>query len=120
MKLKWVILLLGINLIFAEGAFAANVVTKVVEAENQWTNLFSPTYQNTKGNMNISVIYGDTGSATVKLQRTFNGGVTWGEVKTYTESAENMLEDLEAGSRYRIGVPTGNYFAGSITVRLSN
>lgn len=110
--------------VFLLTAYAVNgiagSVSKTINTENTWTDSFSPTYQNTKGNMNISVIYSDSGSATTRLQRTFNNGSTWGQVKSYTESGENMLIDQEAGVRYRIGVATGEYGTGTIVVRLSN
>lgn len=99
---------------------AANSVSQTINAEDMWTASISPTYNNIKGNLNISVIYSDTGSATTKLQRTFNNGITWGTVKSYSASAENQLVDQEAGVKYRIGVDVGEYESGTITVRLSN
>lgn len=115
-------ILVGLLVIFAgvSSAMAANSVSKTIDGQNQWTGMISPTYQNQDGSLNVSVIYGATGSATVRLQRTFDGGNTWGIVKTYSTSGENRLVDDEAGVKYRIGVDTGEYFAGTITVRLSN
>ena len=57
--------------------------------------------------------------ATVTLQRSFDSGSTWLDVKTWTGNAEEALCDPEVGVQYRIGVATGNYTSGTVEVRIS-
>ena len=78
---------------------------------------------NILGWFNISVslpsgAIGSTGS-TVTVQRSFDAGTTWRDVKSYTTTAEEYGFECE-GALYRIGVKTGNYGGSSVNVRLGH
>lgn len=93
-----------------------------VSAQNQWTDTITPCLYNDSGRMNISVRYNTASRAPiVRLQRSFDGGATWGTVKKYGDSTENQLVDHEGAVIYRLGVDTGEFGADttSVYVRLS-
>jgi len=69
-----------------------------------------------RGKFNVSA--SGFGTATVSLQRTFDGS-TWKTRKTYTADVEEVLEEPEAGVQYRIGVATGAYTSGTLLLRIS-
>lgn len=66
-------------------------------------------------NFSLSGISGDT----VWIQRSFDGGVTWKDVLSYTLDKEDTGFEPELGVLYRFGVKTGGYSAGTIVGRLS-
>jgi len=68
-----------------------------------------------KFNVSIAGISGDT----VNVERTKDGGTTWKLVKAYTADEEESGEEVERGWTYRIGIPTGEYSAGTVLVALS-
>ena len=70
---------------------------------------------NRPGYLNISI--SGTFVASVVLQRSFDGGVTWNTYATYTTVTESSLTDLEIGVRYRLGIPT-SYTSGTAICRL--
>lgn len=57
--------------------------------------------------------------ATVHLQRSFDDGATWKDVKAYTANTEERGFEPEGGIKYRFGVKTGNYTSGTVVGRLS-
>ena len=59
--------------------------------------------------------------ATVTLQRSFDEGVSWNDVTTYTSNTTTTYNDSLDNQvvRYRIGVKTGEYTSGTINVSLS-
>lgn len=65
----------------------------------------------------VSVSLSGTFSATVTLQRQFEGLSTWVDVKTYTAIDEENLECPEPMS-VRIGIKTGNYTSGTVVLHL--
>lgn len=69
------------------------------------------------GPFNLSV--SGTFDATVTLQRSFDGGNTWVDVKTYTAPAEDVGDEPESEVLYRVGVKTGEYTSGTAEVRVS-
>ena len=121
MKKKIAIFILFI-LFMVSGAGEAAVVSKTINsappAAGTWTDAISALYQNRSGFLNISV-YGTTWAGTVFLQRRFQGG-TWYDVTSFTTNTQKALVDREGGVSYRIGVKSGGYTSGSVTVRLSN
>ncbi len=60
-----------------------------------------------------------TWSATVHLQRSFDGGATWLDVQSLAANAELVGNEPERGVLYRFGVKTGGYTSGTIAGRLS-
>ena len=74
----------------------AKYVEKTVTAQNSFSDTILPMKKkDSDGYLNVTV-YG-TFTATVTLQRSFDKGVTWLDVDTYTTSAEDFKEDLEVG-----------------------
>lgn len=57
------------------------------------------------------------GTATVQLQRSFDGGTTWFTVKSYTADVSEVGDEPEASVLYRLNCSA--YTAGTITYRLS-
>lgn len=96
-------------------------VSKTLTDADQWTSSIIPAFMSSDGRMNISVIYGTGATSTVRLQRTFDSGTSWGTVKAYTTSEENQVIDTDSASVYRIGIATGEFgTAGKVvSVRLS-
>jgi hypothetical protein len=70
---------------------------------------------NSAGYLNISISGSFTG--TVALQRSFDNGVTWHNVATYTDVIETSKTDKERGVRYRLGCPT-TWTSGTALCRL--
>ena len=80
-----------------------------------WSNNFSPP-ANPKlpkqGKFTISI--SGTFSATVSLQRSFDGGSTWMAVASYTAATEAQLTDHTLGILYRLGVANGDWSSGTV------
>ena len=68
------------------------------------------------GTFNLS-IWG-TFSATVTVQRTFDDGDTWLDVRDFTSNGEWFGTEGE-GSKYRIGIKSGNYTSGTVNLRMA-
>ena len=119
---KRIAVLTGVLVLLTVFAFAGNSVTKTVAAapggSGTWTDVIAPLYKTGSGFLNISV-YGATWSATVYLQRAFDGGTTWYDVTTFITNTQKALVDREGGVKYRIGVKSGGFTSGSVAVRLS-
>lgn len=86
------------------------VVTKEISAENTWSDPI-----NVKGRFDLSI--SGTFSATVTVQRSFDGGSSWAAVDTFTAPIETFGEQ-PSYSTYRVGVATGDYTSGTVTVSL--
>lgn len=72
-------------------------------------------------NVSVGLPSGGTGSlggSTVTVQRSFDLGSTWRDLKQYTATAEEYGFECE-GALIRIGVKTGQYVA-SVTVRIGH
>lgn len=72
-------------------------------------------------NVSVSLPSGANGStgSTVTVQRSFDYGTTWRDVKSYTTTIEEYGFEPE-GALYRIGVKTGAYGASQVNVRLGH
>ena len=92
--------------------------TKTITAENQWT-----------GTLDLLGFFNYSGQgtfvATITLQRSFDEGVTWEDVDTNTVAFslvgfEPMMpfKFSKPHVKYRLGVKTGEFTSGSISVRL--
>lgn len=69
------------------------------------------------GEFNFSL--SGTWVATVFIQRSFDNGVTWLDVASYTANIEDVGNEPEIGVLYRFGVKTGGYTSGTVVGRLS-
>lgn len=69
------------------------------------------------GEFNFSL--SGTWVGTVHLQRSFDSGVTWLDVASYTANIETRGYESEFGVQYRAGIKTGNYTSGTAVVRVS-
>jgi hypothetical protein len=85
-------------------------VTKEISAENTWTDSI-----NIKGGFDLSI--SGTFSATVTVQRSFDGGSSWSAVDTFNSPIETFGHQ-PTYSVYRAGVATGDYVSGTATVTL--
>lgn len=65
-------------------------------------------------NLSLSGFSGDT----VQLQRSFDNGVTWKVVESFTADAEKRVDDPESNIFYRLECTV--YSAGTILYRLSS
>lgn len=105
----------GLFKIVSTGQF----VTKEITSEND----FSETIEvEGSGNRRIfTITRSGTFTATITLQRSFDEGATFEDVETYTTAGSKSLDDGLDNTNvlYRIGVKTGNYTSGTITVSLS-
>lgn len=100
-------------------------VTTDITGAGQFTSSISPAKAHAAhrssrdGYLNVSVVENSSWSATVVLQRSFDGGANWHDVKEYTGPTETSITDPEDGVLYRIGIPSdGTYSSGTIPVRL--
>ena len=100
---------------------AANAVTADITGANEFSASISPKTQTSFGIENtgyLNVSISGTFTATVSLQRSFDGGTTWRTRTTYTTATETNVFDHEARVLYRLGVETGNFTSGTVSVRL--
>ena len=70
----------------------------------------------TRGGFNISL--SGFGSATVELQRSFDEGVTWVAVESFTGNTERRVDEPEKGIHYRFEATA--YTSGTIAYRLGS
>lgn len=68
------------------------------------------------GDFNISI--SGTFVATVWVQRSFDG-TNWLDVESFTAGTQKRGFESERDVRYRIGVKTGGFTSGTVTVRVS-
>ncbi len=66
---------------------------------------------------NVSIT--GTWNGTLTLQRSFDGGTTWVDVKTYTQNAQERGLEPEYDVYWRIGFKAGAFTSGSATCRIS-
>ena len=69
------------------------------------------------GRFNFSLA--GTWAGTVFVQRSFDAGMTWRDVNSYTANIEDGGNEAEIGVIYRAGFKTGGYTSGTADVRLS-
>lgn len=86
-------------------------VTENITAKDTWTDALR-----CANHLSLSVS-GSGWSATVTLQRSFDGGTTWHNVDTFTSNIETTVFD-PAETVYRVGVDDGDYSSGTVTVGL--
>ena len=90
-------------------------ITAVLTAENTFTTpavSFEP-----QSVFNVSVS-GITGTTIVTLQRSFDGGATFRDTDSFDADTEGVGDNAEENTLWRIGVKTGDYDTGTVTVRL--
>ena len=87
-----------------------DLVTKEITAQNTFSDRIS-----VKGNFSISIA--GTFVATVTVQRSFDAGSSWADVDTFTAPIETIGFD-PIGVNYRIGVKTGDFTSGTVTVTI--
>jgi hypothetical protein len=85
-------------------------VTKAITGENQWSDSIE-----IKGGFDLSI--DGTFVATVTVQRSFDGGTSWGDVDTFTSPTETYGVQ-PSFALYRVGVATGDYTSGTVDVAL--
>ena len=95
-------------------AFAADTAKTEVSITAQ--NTFSAPIS-VHGYFNVSI--SGISSSTVYIQRSFNNGTTWKDVKAYTADAEDAGYEPERDIWYRVGVKTGGFGSGTILGRIS-
>jgi hypothetical protein len=105
-----------IALALAAVAVVAHATVARATASIAAQNTFSSTVA-IAGPFNVSL--SGTWSATVHLQRSYDAGVTWMDVASYTANIEDRGLEAETGVLYRIGVKTGNYVSGTVVARVS-
>lgn len=101
------------------------LVSADLDAQDLFTtdeNNVTQTAAGTKGiriksffNLSIS----GTWSGTLTIQRSFDNGVTWLDIRNYSTNVEDYDREIESGVIYRIGFKTGNYTSGTASVRIS-
>ncbi len=79
-------------------------------------NTFVSTTYAYQGLVNISI--SGTFAATVTVQRSFDNGSTWLDVNTYTEISELVIDGRAEPAMYKVGVKTGAYTSGTVTIRI--
>lgn len=87
-----------------------DIVTKEITAENTFSDMI-----NVMGNFDLSIA--GTFDATVTVQRSFDAGVSWADVDTFTAPIETAGFD-PVSCNYRAGVKSGDYVSGSVVVTI--
>ena len=87
-----------------------DIVTKTIDAEDTFSDKI-----NVMGNFDLSIA--GTFDATVTVQRSFDAGVYWADVDTFTAPIETAGFD-PVSCNYRAGVKTGNFTSGTVTVTI--
>ena len=87
-------------------------VTRSVTAANQFSAgaVFH-------GDFNLSISGSFNGIITV--QRSFDGGLTWLDVETFTSAVERIGHETETNVQYRVGAKSGEFTSGTAECRLS-
>lgn len=88
------------------------IVTLSISAQNTFS-----TAVEMRGYFNFSI--SGTWAGTVFIQRSFDKGVTWLDVDSYTANTEQKGIEPEGGVQYRFGIKTGGYTNGTLVGRLS-
>lgn len=101
----------------------AQSVTKSITAENTFSNsITTRTWVDNRrmdyGVLSISV--SGTFVATWFIQRSLDNGSTWKDVISYTDSQEKTVIDYVYGHLYRVGVKTGGFTSGTLTILMEN
>jgi len=91
---------------------AQKLQTRSISAENQFTDSVELT-----GHFNISI--SGTWDAQVTVQRSFDKGSTWYDVRQWVANAQEYGLEVERGVYYRAGIKAGEYTSGTVAVRLS-
>jgi hypothetical protein len=91
---------------------AAQYVTVSIAAENTFSDSILLV-----GKFNLSI--SGTFAATVWVQRSFDAGVTWRDVQSFSGPVELTADEPEKSILYRLGVKTGGYTSGTVVGRLS-
>lgn len=87
----------------------------VARLEESLTSATSTASVDILNDFNVSV--SGTFAAIVDLQRSFDGGVTWVDVDSYTAPVEREGCEPETGVKYRFDVPS--YTSGTVVLRIS-
>lgn len=85
-------------------------VVKAITGENQWSDALE-----VKGHFDFSIDGSFVGTVTV--QRSFDAGVTWQDVDTFTAPIETYGYQ-PTYALYRAGVASGDYTSGALGVAL--
>lgn len=91
---------------------ALGKVTASIVAQNTFSDAME-----IRGKFNFSL--SGTWVATVFLQRSYDKGTNWMDVKSYTANIEDVGEESELGILYRFGIKTGGFTSGTVVGRLS-
>ena len=97
----------------------ATNVSSTISTQNTWsTSIYMIGWYNisVQSQSNYSLNAGLNGS-TVSLQRSFDNGTKWRDIKQYTTAAEEYGFEPE-GALYRIGIKTGQYGTAAVDVRI--
>lgn len=88
----------------------STIASKTINADNTFTDPVRLT-----GFFNLSLT--GTFVATITVQRSFDEKATWNDVDTFTGPTEDYGVEPEV-CWYRVGIKTGEYTSGSVTVRM--
>jgi hypothetical protein len=80
-------------------------------------NTYSDPLELEKGYFNFSLT--GTWSAAVWVQRSFDRGGSWRDVKSFVKNCEVIGYELEGNIFYRFGIKTGGYTSGTVVGRMS-
>lgn len=75
-----------------------------------------PTYLAKDRPFQISV--SGTFTATVTLQKSYDGGSNWHDVESYTTATEKIVDSIDGATMWRLGVKTGGFGNGTAVCRI--
>ena len=70
-----------------------------------------------KNYFNLSI--SGTWDGKITIQRSFDDGVTWLDIRTYIANVEDWDREIESGVLYRVGFKAAEYTSGTAKVRIS-
>lgn len=92
---------------------------KTISAQDTYTDWFFISSQNNLPPTTVDLSISGTFVATVTLQRKFSVNGDIEDVDTFTEADETYFT-VSSNSYYRIGVKTGEYTSGDISIKMKN
>jgi len=94
--------------------------TVTVDGPDQWT---TPTFLSSWVEGPIAgafmVSASGTFTGTVTLQQSFDHGVTWQDVRSFTGPTSLVMQNVSQSVMWRLGVKAGDAFSGSADLRVS-
>lgn len=92
-----------------------SLITASLVAQNTFSD---PIGRADAGQRDIGIGISGTWAGTLTVQRSLDGGTTWGDTTTTTTANAELTVTAVIGALYRIGFKTGAYTSGTAAIKL--